>query len=370
VSTAHDMRRHSFAILALAGLMTIAGCAAPAPKRASEPAKPVTATTTEPTITEAFVTTANPEDNLDSPAVWRAPDGKVRVYVTAKGTHVVKIFDGETGVELGGVGKRGTALGEFLRPNGISIVGDVMFVVERDGKRVQVFALPDAKPLGVFGTDVLKKPYGLWVRDEGSHRYRVYVTDDFAPPGTTDDKGAKAVHVFDVSLDGGFVAKRAMQFGDASGAGRLRVVESIFGDVALGNLLIADEFEGDGSRLKAFGLDGKYKGRDVGVGKYRHQAEGFALYACADGAGYWIGSDQSPTDQRYVVFDRKSFEYVGAVHPAVANTTDGVWLDQRASARFPAGALYVSHNDDAIAAFDWRDIAAALHLRTDCTLAR
>jgi hypothetical protein len=36
----------------------------------------------------------------------------------------------------------------------------------------------------------------------------------------------------------------------------------------------------------------------------------------------------------------------------------------------PAGAFYVSRNDDALAAFDWRDIAAALHLRTDCTLSQ
>ena len=364
------MWRHSFASVALALLVTVSGCATPAPpKRAIDAAKPASTATAEPVVREAFVTTANPEDNLDSPAVWRAPDGKVRVYVTAKGTHVVRIFDGETGAALGSIGRRGTALGEFLRPNGISIVGDTLFVVERDGKRVQAFALPDARPLGVFGGDVLKKPYGIWVRDEGAHRYRAYVTDDFAPPGTTDDNGAKAVHVFDVSLDGSFTAKHAMQFGDKSGAGRLRVVESIFGDVALGNLLIADEFEGDGSRLKRFDFDGKH-GRDIGVRKYAHQAEGFALYACADGAGYWIGSDQSPTDQRYVVFDRRSFDYLGAVHPAVANTTDGVWLDQRASARFPAGAFYVSHNDDALAAFDWRDIASALRLRADCTLTR
>ncbi|MET0232871.1 MAG: phytase [Rhodanobacteraceae bacterium] len=370
MSGAPPMQRHSFAILALAAIMT-AGCAeSTAPRGSSEVAGPAASATAEPTIHEAFVTTAKPEDNLDSPAVWRTPDGRVRVYVTAKGTHVVKIFDGETGAAIGSIGRRGTALGEFLRPNGISIVGDTMFVVERDGKRVQAFALPDATPLGVFGGDVLKKPYGIWVRDEGAHRYRAYVTDDFARAGTTDDKGSKAVHVFDVSLDGGFAARHAMAFGDASGGGRLRVVESIFGDVALGHLLIADEFEGDGSRLKPFDFDGKYAGRDIGVGTYEHQAEGFALYACAEGAGYWIGSDQSPTDQRYVVFDRTSFDYLGAVRPVVANTTDGVWLDQRASSRFPAGAFYVSHNDDAIAAFDWRDIASALHLRADCTRAR
>ena len=351
-------------IVIVAALAMLAGCATSAVGPQRDAAK-APAAASEPIVKEAFVTAANATDDLDSPAVWRAPDGSVRVYVTAKGADLLRVFDGSTGAALGSVGKRGTGAGEFLRPNGISIVGDVMFVVERDGRRVQVFALPDARPLGSFGADVLKKPYGIWVRTEPA-RYRVYVTDDWAPDGTADGAGAKAVHVFDVALDHGLSATPVKAFGDASGAGRLRVVESIHGDVALGHLLIAEEFEGDGSRIKLFDLDGRYAGRDIGVGHYRHQAEGFALYACADGGGYWIGSDQSPTDQRYVVFDRTTFDYLGAVHPAVANTTDGVWLDARASARFPAGALYVSHNDDALAAFDWRDIASALHLRADC----
>jgi len=340
-------------------LMLLSGCAAHAPSKPVHDAA-------EPVVREAFVTIANAADNLDSPAVWHAPDGSVRVYVTAKSTDVLRVFDGSTGAALPSIGSRGDAPGQFLRPNGISVIDDLLFVVERDGHRVQVFALPDARPLGRFGHDTLKKPYGLWVRAQGAKRYRVYVTDDWAPPGTADGAGAKHVRIFDLDVAGGFAVTPTRDVGDASGAGRLRVVESIFGDVERGNLVIADEYEADGSRLKLFDLDGRYAGRDIGVGQYRYQAEGFALYACADGSGYWIGSDQSPTAQRYLVFDRASFDYVGAVRPAVANTTDGVWLDQRASARFPAGAFYVSHSDNAVAAFDWRDIAAALGLRTDC----
>jgi 3-phytase len=342
-------------------LALLGGCAGSgAPRKA--------ATAGEPIVKEAFVTAANPADNLDSPAVWRAHDGSARIYVTAKSTDALRVFDAATGASLPGIGTRGTGAGQFLRPNGISIVGDVMFVVERDGKRVQVFALPDARPLGSFGADVLGKPYGLWVREQGPQRYRVHVTDDWMPAGTAGADGAKKVRIFDLSLEHGFDVKHVADFGDASGAGRLRVVESIYGDPARGHLLVADEYEGDGSRLKLFDLDGRYLGRDPGVGHYQHQAEGFALYACADGTGYWIGSDQAPTGQRYVVFDRASLDYIGALRPAVANTTDGVWLDQHASQRFPAGAFYVSHSDNAIAAFDWRDIAAALKLRSDCAM--
>ena len=343
-------------------LALLGGCAG---ERAARPDAGAAART-EPVIKEAFVTVTADADNLDSPAVWHADNGDVRVYITAKSTDAVRVFDGISGASLGSIGRRGTGAGEFLRPNGISVVGDILFVVERDGHRVQAFALPDARAIGSFGADTLKKPYGLWVREDGPRRYRIYVTDDWAPPATADGAGARKVHVFDVAGTDPLVATHVSEFGDAGGAGRLRIVESIFGDTSRGELLIADELESDGSRLKLFDMQGRYRGRDIGAGIYRHQAEGFALYACADGSGYWIGSDQSPTDQRYLVFDRATFEYVGAVRPTVANTTDGVWLDQRASTRFPAGALYVSHSDNAVAAFDWRDIASALTLRPAC----
>jgi hypothetical protein len=54
--------------------------------------------------------------------------------------------------------------------------GDLVFVVERDNHRVQVFELPDFRPLGHFGTDELVKPYGLWV--EGRAAGTVFVTDN------------------------------------------------------------------------------------------------------------------------------------------------------------------------------------------------
>ena len=35
-------------------------------------------------IAEAFVTALTPKDNIDSPAAWRAPDGKTWLFATAK----------------------------------------------------------------------------------------------------------------------------------------------------------------------------------------------------------------------------------------------------------------------------------------------
>jgi 3-phytase len=45
----------------------------------------------------------------------------------------------------------------------------------------------------------------------------------------------------------------------------------------------------------------------------------------------------------------------------VANT-DGIWLHDAASQRFPDGVLYAVHDDQGVVALDWRDIAKALSL--------
>lgn len=343
----------------------LAACHSPG-EQAPKPPADADSAPAAPVVREAFVTASRPQDNLDSVAAWHDADGGVRLYVTAKKTDLVRIYDGADGHPLGQLGGRGDGAGQMRRPNGIAVAGDRLYVVERDTHRVQVFALPGNAPLGTFGSDVLKKPYGLWVRGDGDAA-TVYVSDDWAPQGTDDADAHKQVLRFEVRIGDTLQAKPSGQFGAASGVARLHVVESLVGDPAEDRLLVADEYEAPGSRLKVYDLDGRYRGRDVGAGVYRHQAEGFALYACADGGGYWIGSDQSRTDQRYLVFDRDTLAYLGAVQPAQARNTDGVWLDQRASARFPAGVFYAVHDDHAVAAFDWRDIAGALKLRSDCT---
>jgi 3-phytase len=46
----------------------------------------------------------------------------------------------------------------------------------------------------------------------------------------------------------------------------------------------------------------------------------------------------------------------------VVGNTDGVWLHQEPTPRFPQGVFYAVHDDMGVGAFDWRDIAAALKL--------
>jgi len=53
------------------------------------------------------------------------------------------------------------------------------------------------------------------------------------------------------------------------------------------------------------------------------------------------------------------------VHTTARFATAGI--AQAATSRFPNGVFYAVHDDQGVGAFDWRDIAKALALRTDCS---
>ena len=321
-------------------------------------------------VKEAWVSVARPEDNVDSPASW-LQDGKLMVVATAKSTDQLIVYDGDTGQRLRNVGSAGGHLGQLNRPNGIATVDDrYAFVVERDNHRVQMFALPDFRPLLAFAGTDLVQPYGLWVRRHGEG-YEVIVSDnytlgedangdDIIPPLAELDRRFRRYQVGQV--DGKWTAKAAGHFGDTSQAGAIRVTESVFGDEANHRLLVAEEDIPTGTRLREYTLDGKYAGRDVGAANYKAQAEGIALMRCRDGSGWWVASDQFDDRTVFHLFDRKTLEHAGSFVGDVTGLTDGVWLDERGDARFPQGVFYASHLDVAVSAFDWRDIAAALKL--------
>ena len=321
-------------------------------------------------VKEAFVTASTPEENIDSPASW-LQDGKRMLVASAKATDQLVVYDGDTGQRLRTVGGTGTALGQLQRPNGVATIDDrYLFVVERDNRRVQMFQLPDFTPLLAFGADALQQPYGLWVQPKGEG-YEVLVSDaymagedaqgeDIIPPLAQLDRRFRRYEL--TQAGGKWTARDADAFGDTGAAGAIRVPESLFGDAANNRLLVAEEDVPTGTLLREYDLQGRYLGRDVGKGQYVAQAEGIALMRCADGSGWWVASDQFADRTVFHLFDRRSLAHVGSFAGEVTGLTDGVWLDERGDARFPQGVLYASHLDLGVAAFDWRDIAAALAL--------
>lgn len=376
-------RRASHGLQASALALLLAGCAQ-APQRATvdpaafapEPDAAEDVTTAMSgvqfvTVPERFITTPMPQENLDTPAAWAAPDGALWLLATAKGTHRLQLFDGDSGRHLRSVGAKGAAPGALRRPNGVLVIDDVAMVVERDNRRVQVFALPSLAPLGSFGADALRKPYGLWAHRAGdawevivSDAYMADDGDESVPPPAALDVRFRRYRV--ALREGVLDARETGTLGATEAAGAIRIPESLWGDPAHDRLLLAEEDASDGTRLKVYTLDGRYTGQDLGRGLFHAQAEGLALWACADGSGAWIATDQYKDRSVFHVFDRVTLAHRGAFAGTRTANTDGVWLHATPSAAFPQGVFYAVHDDQAVAAFDWRDIARALHLPAAC----
>jgi 3-phytase len=326
-------------------------------------------------VKEAFVSAGTPDDNIDSPASWAAPDGKVWLLATAKEGKGLVVYDGETGETLRTVGSDGPAAGQFDRPNGIFVHEDLVFVVERDNRRVQVLSLPDFESIATFGEDELQAPYGMWLRVHTSGELEVLVTDaymagedadgeDILPPLVELDR---RVQRYLVNRDGNTLdVRHAGSIGDTTAAGAIHIPESIWGDPAHDRLLIAEEDATIGTALREYTLGGEFRGRSIGLGDFGAQAEGIALFACPDGSGYWLATDQFKDRSLFHVFDRVSMERIGAFAGEAVANTDGVWLHQAPTSRFPNGVFYAVHDDMAVAAFDWTDIATALNLTPTC----
>ncbi|MGN0862104.1 MAG: phytase, partial [Stenotrophomonas koreensis] len=97
------MRAPVHSLLALATLAALTACSAPVAETVGNPADgQVEAATIQPDaasvarITEAFLTPMTPDDNIDSPASWQAPDGSLWLIATAKATDKLVVYDGQT----------------------------------------------------------------------------------------------------------------------------------------------------------------------------------------------------------------------------------------------------------------------------------
>jgi 3-phytase len=320
-------------------------------------------------VEEVFETPRDTVDNIDSPAVWHGRAGQHWLLATAKDTDVIVVSDGATGEVLQRVGGTGTAPGQFDRPNGIAVIDDLMFVVERDNARVQVFTIPDFQSVGVYGSGDLRLPYGIAIVPQGASAYGTYITDnyelldDVVPPDSVLGERVRLYHV--TVSKGALRAELAHTFGDTSGSGVLRVVESIAVDPNNQRLLIAEEQEG-ASMIKVYGMDGRFTGQIIDSRYFPYQAEGIVLYTCPDGAGYWITTDQSLIANTFHVFDRTSLAHLGSFRGRTVLNTDGIALTQVPFGSFDTGAFYAVHNDGNVAAFRLGDIASALRLRSDC----
>jgi len=330
-----------------------------------------TAPTPIPVVPESWISTPLPGEEMDSLAVWAPDADRLWLLATAKQGERLLLFDGNSGVRLGASGGRGDGPGQFQRPNGVAVSGDLLFVVDRDNHRVQVLHLPDFAALGEFGTGELRLPYGLWVDGSATGAATVYVTDSFMADFATAqlpprEQLAERIKRYQVAVDAaGHLQTRYLgAFGDTGDAGALRMVESIAGDPGHDRLLIAEEDNRVGSTLREYSLDGRFLGRNLPP--FEDDAEGVALWACGADAGYWVAVDQlDPT--RFRLFERTSLAPAGSFSGTRTALTDGIALHAGPSARFPHGVLFALHADRAVAAFDLGRVARRLRLSPACS---
>jgi 3-phytase len=320
-------------------------------------------------IKEAFTTLRDESDNVDSPALWHGDDGQNWLLATAKASDVVIVYDAATGEKISQFGQKGNGLGELSRPNGIAVIDSFAVIVERDNHRIQVFSLPECKPIGTFGEAFLRLPYGLTI-DHFDGKYHLYVTDNYETPEEetppADSLGQRVHHFVFTVENNQLSAEHIKAFGDTSGEGVLYKVESLLLDRSFNRLFIADEHE-EHRNVKIYDAEGIFTGRIIPHNYFFYEPEGIVLWECeADSSGYYLMVDQGKINNTFQLFDRKTLEYIGGFGGEITRNTDGIAITQKAFGDFKHGAFYPVHNDGSLTAISWEDIAKVFNLRVLC----
>ncbi len=304
-----------------------------------------------------FMRLVRPPDGngtLDSVEIWVAPDpAQSIVYITDKSRDCLEMHDPITNTFLGRLGSSGSGPGELNRPNGVAVAygvstasgtRDVVFVVERDNKRVSAFSIPNHQFLGSFGSGDLKKPYGIALYRQGN-QLQTWITDVRS--------GNDRVVVFDISPGGSGITGSLNFYFEVPAK-----LESIVIDSLYQRALICKE--GSNSKVLVYDLNGNYQ-QSFGDGLFVGDAEGIALYRLENGGGYIIVSDQNASPTEFEVFDRQTFQHLGHF-TGETHGTDGVAICQFALPNLPNGSFYALHSDRTVDIYDWADIASALNL--------
>lgn len=308
-----------------------------------------------PVVPESWTSPTFAEADIDSLAFW---PGRHWVLATCKGSHEILVFDAATGRLVSRHGGPGDGPGEFRRPNGLAVVGDLLLVVERDNHRVQALDLPGLEPRGSFGQDILRRPYGIAVCSVPGGPVRVYVTDNYMredggiPPDGELGERVKCFRLDD--LEGEARLEHQFSFGDTSGRGRLRKVESIAVDADLGRVLVAEE-DARYRHIAVYSLFGRFSGRVIGGGTFKVEPEGLALYEGPAG-DVWLATDQHKTRTVFHLFGRAGLLHLGSFKAGTTANTDGICVTATPFPGHPKGAAFAVHDDSAVSALPWERI--------------
>ena len=261
------------------------------------------------------------------------------IVVTVKDKNELHVYDAMNGKFKKSI-KRDNAF-----PNGITTINDqFVLVTERDNKQVAVFN-SSMDFLGTFGNSELRSPYGITFYEQENNSYKVLVTDSYEYNNPRKDR----ILSWDFTIENeAFNVGPATVLGDPT----LYQVESIQSDKYYQTLLVAEEMK---EHHKVMALDlvtGEVIKEDLGNFDRGNDPEGIALVINKDNNGYWICTEQSKTDNRFHLYDRKTLEYMTTMYLDNVSYTDGIATAYMHGKWF----LYAVDNDARVVAFELPEI--------------
>ena len=261
------------------------------------------------------------------------------IVVTVKDKNEIHVYNAMNGEFKKSI-KRDNAF-----PNGVTTINDqFVLVTERDNKQVAVFN-SSMDFLGTFGNDDLRSPYGITFYKQEEGLYKVLVTDSYEYNNPREDR----ILTWDFTIDNeSFNVSSASVLGNPT----LYQVESIYADQHYQTVLVAEEMK---EHHKVMALDlmtGEVKKEDLGNFNRGNDPEGIALVINKDNNGYWICTEQSKTDNRFHLYDRKTLEYMNTMYLDNVSYTDGIATAYMHGKWF----LYAVDNDARVVAFELPEI--------------
>ena len=261
------------------------------------------------------------------------------IVVTVKDKNELHVYNAMNG-ELKNSIKR-----ENAYPNGITTINDqFVLVTERDNQQVAVFN-SSMEFLGSFGNNELRSPYGITFYKQDDNSYKVLVTDSYEYNNPREDR----ILTWDFNIENeSFNVSSASILGNPT----LYQVESIQADKHYNTLLVAEEMK---EHHKVMALDlmtGEVLKEDLGNFNRGNDPEGIALVINKNHQGYWICTEQSKTDNRFHLYDRKTLEYLTTMYLENVSYTDGIATAYMHGKWF----LYAVDNDARVAAFELPEI--------------
>lgn len=236
--------------------------------------------------------------NLDSITHW-----KNDILVTSKSTHTVLCYDKDTGKLKYNIGEKGYNYDKLNRPNGITILGDYLFVIERDNKRCQIFDMITRKSIAFFGFKKLEKPYGISGLIH-ENQYIIFITDN----------ELDIILKFNLRINNNEIKKiESSIFLELSGSS----LESILIDDNNKRLLVADEKI---KKIKIFDYDGILINEINDI--FEGEPEGITMTE-----KNYIFTDQMDDKTYFHIYDKQNIEYQYSYYNSLVSNTDGIHYD-------------------------------------------